>query len=104
MIIGADIPDARPRHAAAAFRALGSNDAAFGPARDGGYWLVGLKRRPGIPDIFTGVRFSTRHALDDTRANLPCGRTVALIDTLDDIDDGADLERWKAAQASTNER
>lgn len=96
VIIGADIPDARRRHAAAAFRALGSHDAVFGPARDGGYWLVGLKRRPVVMDIFSGVRFSTRHALDDTLGNLAGGRTAALIDTLDDIDDGRDWERWKA--------
>ena len=100
VIIGADIPDARPRHAAAAFRALGSADAAFGPARDGGYWLVGLKRRPVVLDVFTGVRFSTRHTLDDTLHTLPPGRTWVLIETLDDIDDGTDLERWKAIKTN----
>src|SRR3546814_16124850 len=70
VIIGTDIPDIRPRHAAAAFRALGRHDAVFGPAADGGYWLVGLRRRPTIPRAFDGVRWSTEHALADTRANL----------------------------------
>ncbi|MEK9725170.1 MAG: DUF2064 domain-containing protein [Rhodospirillaceae bacterium] len=46
VLIGADIPDIRPADIAAAFRALGAHDAVFGPADDGGYWLVGLKRWP----------------------------------------------------------
>ncbi len=39
-LIGSDIPDAGPADVWAAFRALGSAQAAFGPAEDGGYWLV----------------------------------------------------------------
>jgi len=96
VIVGADIPDARPRHIAAAFRALGSHDAVFGPATDGGYWLVGLKRRPGVRRLFENVRWSTEQALEDTLGNLPPGFTYAMVETLDDIDDGAALEKWKA--------
>ncbi len=94
VIVGSDIPDIRARHVARAFRALGDHDAVFGPSADGGYWLVGLRRSPGIPDIFRGVRWSTPFALADTRANLG-RRRVALLETLDDIDDGADWERWR---------
>ena len=54
VIVGTDIPDLRARHVERAFRALGDHDAVFGPAADGGYWLVGLRRSPGIPDIFRG--------------------------------------------------
>lgn len=92
VIVGSDIPDIRPAHIAAAFRALGDHDAVFGPAEDGGYWLVGLRRRPRFLDPFAGVRWSTPRALADTLANLK-GRPVALLDTLDDIDDGAALRR-----------
>lgn len=94
VIIGADIPDITAEHIAAAFRALGNADAVFGPARDGGYWLVGLRRGPKLPDIFRDVRWSTRHALDDTLSNLK-GRRVARIETLDDIDDAAAWRRWR---------
>ena len=45
VIVGADIPGIRAAHVAAAFAALGRHDAVLGPAEDGGYWLVGLKRR-----------------------------------------------------------
>lgn len=100
VIVGADIPDVRPHHITAAFRALGSHDAVFGPASDGGYWLVGLKRRPVVPRIFEHVRWSTPHALADTRRNLPPGLTSVLVETLDDIDTGADLERWRRAHST----
>ncbi len=94
VIIGADIPDIAPAHIARAFRALGHADAVFGPARDGGYWLIGLRRGPTLPDIFKDVRWSTKHALADTLANLK-GRRVARIETLDDIDDVAAYRRWR---------
>ncbi|MBT7942978.1 MAG: glycosyltransferase, partial [Alphaproteobacteria bacterium] len=87
VIIGTDVPAIRPHHIADAFTALGSHDAVFGPAHDGGYWLVGLKRRPVFKDIFQGVRWSTEQALSDTIANLPHRWSHALLETLDDIDD-----------------
>lgn len=110
VIIGTDVPELGPRHVAAAFRALGDHDAAIGPAADGGYWLIGLKRRPHmsgafgprlpgvfgprLPGVFENVRWSSSHTLADTLAALD-GLDVAVLDTLDDVDDGADLARWR---------
>jgi hypothetical protein len=89
VIIGCDIPDARASDARAAFRALGHADAVFGPAEDGGYWLVGMApRRPAHP--FAAVRWSTSHALADTLVNFR-GRRVALLRRLRDVDTAADL-------------
>lgn len=92
-IIGADIPRITPAHIDRAFAALGSHDAVLGPASDGGYWLIGLKR-PATPPgtLFTDVRWSTEHALTDTLAGLR-GLSVAQIDMLDDVDEAADLRR-----------
>lgn len=88
-VVGTDIPDMTAADVAAAFRALGRADAAFGPSQDGGYWLVALSpRRPARP--FAGVRWSTEHALGDTLANFR-GRRVALLRTLRDVDTAADL-------------
>lgn len=86
VLVGADIPELGPRQIAAAFRALGAHDVVFGPARDGGYYLVGVKRPALARWLFAHVRWSTEHALADTRANLR-NRRVALVDTLDDVDD-----------------
>lgn len=98
IIIGSDIPDIMPGHVAAAFEALGYHDAVFGPADDGGYWLVGLRRRPSPPDLFRPVRWSTRHALADTIKNLGTRYDHALLETLIDIDDAAALRRWSAGR------
>ena len=90
-IIGADAPGLRARHLRAAFDALRGADAVFGPAADGGYWLIGLARRRAAPDLFRGVRWSTKHALADTRASLPEEFAVAMLETLQDIDGAEDL-------------
>jgi uncharacterized protein len=96
LIIGADIPEITRAHIAAGFRALGQSDAVFGPAADGGYWLIGLRRRPHLPrGLFAQVRWSTRHALADTLASLPKGFRVAMLETLEDVDDAASYRRWR---------
>jgi rSAM/selenodomain-associated transferase 1 len=94
IIVGSDIPSIAPVHIARAFDVLGAADAVFGPANDGGYWLIGLKRVGAVPDLFRNVRWSTEHALADTRANLK-GRRIAMIDELVDVDTVADLRLWR---------
>jgi uncharacterized protein len=90
-VIGADIPGVTRAEIAKAFDALGAHDAVFGPAPDGGYWLIGLKRTRAVPPgLFDGVRWSSEHALADTIATLPDHR-IAIITTLQDVDTIDDL-------------
>ncbi|MDO6730271.1 glycosyltransferase [Marinovum sp. 2_MG-2023] len=91
-IIGGDIPGITPPHVARAFASLGRNDAVFGPAPDGGYWLVGLRHPGRAPAGFLkDVRWSGPNALADSRATLP-GARIAQIDTLADVDTVDDLQ------------
>jgi glycosyltransferase A (GT-A) superfamily protein (DUF2064 family) len=99
VVIGSDAPDVFPRHVEQAFRRLTDHDAVFGPAIDGGYWLVGLKRRPVWRDPFKNVRWSTAHALRDTVGNLSRVK-IAMLDHLEDIDDGAAYRRYKSRKGS----
>lgn len=92
VIIGSDIPGVTPSLIAEAFRRLGRADVVFGPAPDGGYWLVGFKRCPRIPEIFGNVRWSDPHTLSDTLRNTT-QLTTEFIETLDDIDEAGDLAR-----------
>lgn len=101
VIIGSDIPEVGSRHVMAAFKALGRNDMVFGPAADGGYWLVGARRTPVVPHgLFQNVRWSTEHALADTIKGLPKPFRVAMLDELDDIDDGAAWAAWRTKRGT----
>ncbi len=90
VIIGADIPGVTPMLIARAFRELGRSDAVFGPAEDGGYWLVGWNGLRLPATLFQNVRWSTEHALSDSIRSLPDAR-IAHIDTLRDVDTAGDL-------------
>ena len=88
VLVGGDIPALAAGHVAGAFRLLGRHDLVFGPAEDGGFWLVGARRSPRLPPLFERVRWSGPYALADTLAGLPLGVTVGFVDRLEDIDDG----------------
>lgn len=101
VIVGTDIPGVASAHIDEAFRRLAVHEAVFGPAADGGYWLVGLARRRLRPRalahrIFRAVRWSSAHALADTRANLPRGAEAPALVTLEDVDDRAAYRRFRA--------
>ena len=92
IIVGSDIPNIRPAHIARAFKLLGRADAVFGPAPDGGYWLVGLKRSPRRLAPFAGIPWSTEETLAATLANLR-GEIVAFAPSLSDVDTKEDYRR-----------
>ncbi|MBY8977568.1 TIGR04282 family arsenosugar biosynthesis glycosyltransferase [Rhodobacteraceae bacterium NNCM2] len=93
LIVGADIPGITPAHIAAGFDELGRSEAVLGPAPDGGYWLIGLRRGgAAIPaSLFRGVRWSSEHAMADTVASLG-GLRTGFLDTLKDVDHAKDLK------------
>ena len=98
VLVGSDIPVMRPHHIARAFALLGRHELVFGPASDGGFWLIGARRGRPLPcSLFARVRWSTTHALADTLATIPEGYNTAIADTLGDVDDVVDLRRFEEA-------
>ena len=87
VLIGMDTPQVTSGLLADAARALASGeaDAVFGPAADGGFWLLGLRR----PDrsLLAGVPMSRadtgRHQLDRLTS---AGLRVAMLPELTDVD------------------
>lgn len=94
LLVGSDIPDISAPLIWRAFERFKGHDAVFGPATDGGYWLVGLAPRPLAGKPFHGVNWSSPGALAETIGNLPAGTRLAMADTLPDIDNGEDYWRW----------
>ena len=98
VLVGADIPALDARHAAAAFRLLGSRDLVLGPAEDGGFWLVGARHPRRLPCLFERVRWSGPDALADTLAGLSRRIRVGYVDRLEDVDDGDAYRRLKPSR------
>lgn len=91
VVVGSDIPDLGRDQVSQAFAALRRHDAVFGPALDGGYWLMGFRHRRLAPANLDTVGWSGPHALADTLAALRPGTRVAFLETLRDLDDAADM-------------
>ncbi|GAC1696363.1 MAG: TIGR04282 family arsenosugar biosynthesis glycosyltransferase [Gemmatimonadaceae bacterium] len=98
VVVGVDCPDVDSAVIDDAFAALDGADVVFGPATDGGYYLVGV--RGPTPEIFEGVPWSTPQtltaALDRARA---ADLSVALLAERRDIDTAADWTAWPGSRS-----
>jgi hypothetical protein len=99
VLVGADIPALNARHIAAAFRLLGKHDLVFGPAEDGGFWLVGARHPRQLPPLFERVRWSGPYALADTLMSLPRRLKVGYAERLEDVDDENTYRRLTPSRA-----
>ena len=95
VIVGGDIPGINTQHIQSAFKALGNSNFVIGPAKDGGFWLIGMKRRPTNFIPFKNVQWSANDTLRQTLNNVREGMTVKFLEELEDIDDGPSWKRWK---------
>lgn len=92
VVIGTDSPQVKAQDITDAFRLLKSNQLVFGPASDGGFWLIGAQG-PLPESVFDNVRWSSEWTLDDVKRNIQ-GR-VAELRTLTDIDDINALKAYR---------
>ena len=91
-LVGTDVPDLDPSHVIAAFDALDGHDVVFGPATDGGYYLV-ASARP-VPELFTDISWTTAAVLSQSEARArKLGLSVTMLGELDDVDTARDLAR-----------
>ncbi len=89
ILIGSDCPNIQPYHIYGALDILDEKDMVLGPSRDGGYYLIGMKK--AIEDIFDGIEWSTTKVMDQTLINarknnlsVGIGQTLRDIDTIRD--------------------
>jgi rSAM/selenodomain-associated transferase 1 len=89
--IGTDCPALATETLAAAFAKLAEREVVLGPAADGGYYLIGL-RRPE-PELFRGISWGGPEVLAETLARArEATLEVGTLDTLADVDRPEDLE------------
>jgi rSAM/selenodomain-associated transferase 1 len=93
-VIGTDSPDLPVAYIEESFRMLenGDTDVVFGPAEDGGYYLLGMKRTHG--ELFRGITWSSGKVLRESigKAGL-LGLSCKILPVWYDVDVPADLKR-----------
>lgn len=95
VIIGSDCPSLTPEILWEAFESLRAQPAVFGPATDGGYYLIGLNRPR--PELFQGIVWGTETVLTRSVEILNrFGITPRMLPHLDDIDRPEDVPRWSS--------
>ena len=93
VLIGSDIYDLESYHINEAFKKLDTNDVVMGPALDGGYYLIGLKKMH--PKIFDNKKWGSSTVRKDTLKNLE-KVDVHLLPILNDVDVIEDIEHHPA--------
>ena len=97
VVIGTDCPEVDEHVIGQALAALDRADVVFGPAADGGYYLIGMRRLHH--ELFVGVPWSSERTLERTlEAVRAGGLRVHLLSELADIDTAADWRRWQAGR------
>lgn len=93
IFFGADTPDLSVEHVRGAIDALAKYDVVIGPANDGGYYLIGMRR--ARPELLRDMSWSTADVTPETlRRCEALGLSVALLPMLADCDRPEDLDRW----------
>lgn len=94
VLAGTDCPGVSADIFEKAFKALDRNDLVLGPASDGGYYLIAMKRP--LPSLFAGIPWSTKDVLSQTmQAADKLGLRLSLVDLLNDVDRPEDLPVWE---------
>ncbi len=92
ILIGSDIPDLPSSIVSQAFRMLETNDAVVGPARDGGYYLIGFRNDTLVTDVFDTIKWGGKTVLRNTLNRLQkSAYRVHLLPPWSDVDTIADV-------------
>lgn len=95
VLIGTDCPTLDVELLMQAFNELNQVDLVLGPASDGGYYLVGMKKMH--PRLFEGITWSTSTVLKETlKLAEREGLSVHLLPELSDVDTATDWEKYVA--------
>jgi rSAM/selenodomain-associated transferase 1 len=95
LAIGSDLPHLERDIIESAFSMLDKKDVVLGPAEDGGYYLIGLKRCWN--DLFSGIAWSTSRVFKQTvQRTQNAGLSMGILPRLYDVDTASELNALEA--------
>ena len=92
IIIGSDLLDLSSDDVNEAFDFLNENDTVIGPAKDGGYYLLGMKNMHS--KVFKNKEWGTSTVLENTLSDLK-DSTISMLKELNDIDTFEDMKHYE---------
>jgi len=102
VIIGSDIPGLTAVDIKKTFAALKQEKMVLGPAKDGGYYLIGLQKNAflqAVGDLFEGIKWGERDVLEKTlNISKRLGLNYSLLKEMDDVDRPEDIFIWERSQ------
>ena len=106
VIVGSDIPGISDDILRQALEALRKKDLVLGPAKDGGYYLIGVRRTLRAETygrLFDGIDWGSDSVMAQTlQIAKDLGLDLARLESLADVDRPADLPVWQQAQKAAN--
>ena len=107
VIIGTDIPALTEKVIKNAFSVLKQKEMVLGPAKDGGYYLIGFPKAafsPAVSDLFSGMKWGENDVLKKTiNVATGLGMSYSLVDELADVDRPEDLSAWERRKNKTHD-
>jgi rSAM/selenodomain-associated transferase 1 len=102
VLLGSDLPDLSAIVLEEAFSALEDSDGVLGPSVDGGYYLVGFRKKGFCPAVFDGIPWSTERVFPESVSRFhEARRTVALLPPARDLDTPEDLMDFRRRNLGT---
>lgn len=99
VLVGSDCPDIDAAYVCLALERLHASDVVLGPAEDGGYGLIGVRRgcQDRLEELFTGVPWGGSEVLATTRRRVrDAGYQLAELNPIWDVDTYDDWQRYLA--------
>lgn len=99
VIVGSDVPGISTDLLGEAFDSLRKSDVVIGPAKDGGYYLIGLKKP--LDSIFQNIEWGGPDVFEQTKIKIASsGATLKILPTLADVDRPEDIDTWEQVRIS----
>ncbi|MGD8304678.1 MAG: TIGR04283 family arsenosugar biosynthesis glycosyltransferase [Desulfobacterales bacterium] len=108
VIVGSDIPGISADIIRQAFKMLRQKDLVLGPAKDGGYYLIGIRKTLPAKTygrLFDGIHWGSDSVMAQTlQIAKDLGLEPVLLESLADVDRPADLPAWLQGQKAASQR